>query len=218
MLSTTNQLTFSADAVTILKPAPFSMKVFAKTLIQKKAYSKKGLWGTPPSQSTLFLGLIINSQTMEFIVPKAKIDKIKALVLIMKKRSMLNETVSVLDLQRLTGHTVAKIWILRKSANQALSTNVSCKLTLPPYNFTFPPCEVCDPVRILLLVSIVGCVKAPCPANFPVAETWPVYFKNKLQLLAHLLHVLIVSKRDERVFIFISTHRLERDEIATHSL
>ena len=29
---------------------------------------------------------------------------------------------------------VAKTWTLRKSANQALSANVGCKLTLPPYN------------------------------------------------------------------------------------
>ena len=63
-----------------------------------------------------------------------------------------NELVNLLDVS--SSHTT-----LRSSMRWAVK-------------FAFPPCEVCDPVRILLLVSIVGCVKAPCPANFPVAETY----------------------------------------------
>jgi hypothetical protein len=56
-----------------------------------------------PDLVTLFLGLLIDSQAYQFIVPEAKIDRCKALILLLRQLAAQDKKIEVRDLQRLTG-------------------------------------------------------------------------------------------------------------------
>ena len=65
--------------------------------------------GTPPALSTLFLGLIVNTLTMEFHVPKDKVERCIALINTLRGCAAEHRPVRVKDLQRLTGLTTSNI-------------------------------------------------------------------------------------------------------------